>query len=45
MDGSLKVMMGYENLIYGSGISTSGGSDGILPEDGRVTTGSNASKI
>jgi hypothetical protein len=33
MDGTLKVMVGYDNLIYGSRIETSGGSDGILPTD------------
>jgi hypothetical protein len=45
MDGSLKVMMGYENLIYGSGIATSGGKDGILPGDSRLTAGLEESKI
>ncbi|KAJ4374296.1 hypothetical protein N0V83_003037 [Neocucurbitaria cava] len=29
------VMAGYENLIFGSGIRTSNGYDGILPEDHR----------
>ncbi|KAF2034570.1 hypothetical protein EK21DRAFT_56094 [Setomelanomma holmii] len=33
MDGTLKVMVGYDNLIYGSKIETSGGTDGILPGD------------
>lgn len=37
MDGTLKVMMGYDNLIYGSKIATSGGNDGILPSDPRLT--------
>jgi hypothetical protein len=37
MDGSLKVMMGYDNLIYGRKVATSGGSDGILPDDSRLT--------
>ncbi|KAF2132409.1 hypothetical protein P153DRAFT_275417, partial [Dothidotthia symphoricarpi CBS 119687] len=31
----LHVMAGYENLIFGSGIETSNGYDGILPEDSR----------
>lgn len=37
MDGTLKVMMGYDNLIYGSKMATSGGNDGILPNDSRLT--------
>lgn len=28
-------MAAYENLILGSGIQTSGGKDGILPDDKR----------
>ena len=37
MDGTLKVMIGYDNLIYGSKIETSGGRDGILPDDSNLT--------
>ncbi|KAF2000667.1 hypothetical protein P154DRAFT_522271 [Amniculicola lignicola CBS 123094] len=35
----INIMVGYENLIYGSGIKTSGGIDGILPEDSRLVRG------
>ena len=34
----MHVMVGYDNLIFGSGIDTSGGSSGILPSDPRLTT-------
>jgi hypothetical protein len=40
MTGPIHVMAGYDNLIYGSKIETSGGSDGILPNDSRLTKGS-----
>jgi hypothetical protein len=39
MDGSLKVMMGYDHLVYGSKFENSNGSDGILPGDSRLTPG------
>ncbi|KAF2444498.1 hypothetical protein P171DRAFT_485947 [Karstenula rhodostoma CBS 690.94] len=40
-DGRMKynVMAGYDTLIYGSGIQTSGGTDGILPGDSRFNNG------
>lgn len=34
--GIPKIMIGHDNLIYGSKIETSGGSDGILPTDSRL---------
>jgi hypothetical protein len=37
MAGPIYVMAGYDNLIYGAKIETSGGSDGILPTDSRLT--------
>jgi hypothetical protein len=36
MSGPVGVMAGYEHLIYGSKIETSGGTDGILPGDRRL---------
>ncbi|KAF2255207.1 hypothetical protein BU26DRAFT_152240 [Trematosphaeria pertusa] len=36
MDGPIQVMAGYDHLIYGSRIETSGGRDGILPGDERL---------
>lgn len=30
-------MVGYDNLIFGNKINSSGGSDGILPSDSRLT--------
>ncbi|KAJ4370419.1 hypothetical protein N0V83_004937 [Neocucurbitaria cava] len=45
MDGTLKVMMGYDNLILGSKIETSGGRDGILPGDDRLTPALKDSKL
>ncbi|OAG11158.1 uncharacterized protein CC84DRAFT_1132697 [Paraphaeosphaeria sporulosa] len=41
VDGAMKlqVMAGYDTLIYGSGIRTSGGTDGILPGDPRFNNG------
>lgn len=35
--GIPKLMIGHDNLIYGAKIETSGGSDGILPTDSRLT--------
>lgn len=32
----LQIMVGYDNLIFGSGIKTSGGKHGILPDDPRL---------
>jgi hypothetical protein len=37
MSGPIHVMLGYDNLITGAKIETSGGSDGILPDDKRLT--------
>lgn len=45
MDGTLKVMMGYDNLIYGSKMATSGGIDGILPDDPRLTPALDRAKL
>jgi hypothetical protein len=45
MDGTLKVMMGYDNLIYGRKIAASGGNDGILPDDRRLTPAVKSSKL
>ncbi|OAL49156.1 hypothetical protein IQ07DRAFT_72041 [Pyrenochaeta sp. DS3sAY3a] len=45
MDGTLKVMMGYDNLIYGSKMATSGGNDGILPNDSRLTPALEKAKL
>lgn len=36
VDDGMHVMVGYDNLIYGSNIATSGGCDGILPSDPRI---------
>ncbi|KAF9730029.1 hypothetical protein PMIN04_012799 [Paraphaeosphaeria minitans] len=36
VDDGMHVMVGYDNLIYGSHITTSGGCDGILPSDPRI---------
>lgn len=36
MAGPIHVMAGYDNLIFGSKIETSGGEDGILPTDRRL---------
>ncbi|KAJ4290823.1 hypothetical protein N0V90_010018 [Kalmusia sp. IMI 367209] len=38
VDGSspLQIMAGYDTLIFGSGIDTSDGTDGILPGDPRL---------
>lgn len=35
----LKVMIGHEGLIYGSGIATSRGQDGIMPEEVKSKVG------
>ncbi|KAL5391114.1 hypothetical protein PMIN06_008535 [Paraphaeosphaeria minitans] len=42
VDGAVKlrVMAGYDTLIYGSGIKTSGGTDGVLPGDPRFNNNS-----
>lgn len=45
MDGKLKVMLGNNNLIFGSRIDTSGGADGILPSDPRLTSSPEKSKL
>ncbi|KAF1845894.1 uncharacterized protein K460DRAFT_116931 [Cucurbitaria berberidis CBS 394.84] len=45
MDGTLKVMLGYDNLIFGSKIEASGGSDGILPTDHRLSPVSKDPKL
>jgi hypothetical protein len=37
MSGPIQFMAGYEHLIYGGKIETSGGTDGILPSDQRLT--------
>jgi hypothetical protein len=37
MDDTFNVMMGYDNLIYGSKIAIGGGDDGVLPSDGNLT--------
>jgi hypothetical protein len=34
----MDIMVGYDNLIFGSKIETSGGSSGILPSDARLET-------
>jgi hypothetical protein len=34
MNGEIKVMAGYDNLIFGN--ATLGGTDGILPNDKRL---------
>ena len=39
-EGSLQIMVGYDNLIYGAKIETSGGADGILPNDNRLRAAS-----
>ena len=36
MGGPVRVMAGYDHLIYGSKVVTSGGKDGILPGDRRL---------
>ncbi|KAL5394538.1 hypothetical protein PMIN03_013058 [Paraphaeosphaeria minitans] len=36
VDEGMRVMVGYDNLIYGSNIATSEGCDGILPSDPRI---------
>lgn len=38
----LHVMAGYDNLIFGSGIKTSKGYDGILPGDRRFIYSENS---
>lgn len=45
MQGSIKVMMGYDNLIFGRRIETIGGDDGILPCDNRLTLALKESKL
>lgn len=45
MDGKLRVMLGYDNLIFGSNVDSCGGSDGILPSDQRLTSASKPSKL
>lgn len=45
MGGPVKFMAGYDQLIYGSGIETSGGTDGILPDDKRLASTQNKSKL
>ncbi|KAF2650237.1 hypothetical protein K491DRAFT_609215 [Lophiostoma macrostomum CBS 122681] len=37
MAGPIHMMLGYDNLITGAKIETSGGADGILPGDKRLT--------
>lgn len=41
----MKVMMGYDNLIYGSKIANIGGNNGVLPNDSRLTPASKESKL
>ncbi|KAF2187567.1 hypothetical protein K469DRAFT_661529 [Zopfia rhizophila CBS 207.26] len=36
MAGPVQVMTGYDTLVYGSRIETSGGKDGIVPDDNRL---------
>lgn len=45
MDGTLKVMMGHDNLIYGSKFENSDGVDGVLPHDSRLTPALKDSKL
>ncbi|KAH7356149.1 EthD domain-containing protein [Pyrenochaeta sp. MPI-SDFR-AT-0127] len=45
MDGTLKVMMGYDNLIFGNKIEHSDGNDGILTDDQRLTPALKDSKL
>ncbi|KAH7134879.1 hypothetical protein B0J11DRAFT_610932 [Dendryphion nanum] len=35
MAGPIKIMIGHDNLVYGSKIESSGGIDGVLPGDRR----------
>lgn len=45
MNGPIQVMAGYDHLIYGSRIETSGGKDGILPSDKRLVPAMKDSKL
>ncbi|KAF2645784.1 hypothetical protein P280DRAFT_513670 [Massarina eburnea CBS 473.64] len=45
MDGPVKVMAGYDHLIYGSKIETSRGKDSILPADRRLNDARKTSKL
>ncbi|KAF2683278.1 hypothetical protein K458DRAFT_305375 [Lentithecium fluviatile CBS 122367] len=45
MAGPVQVMAGYDHLIYGSKIETSGGEDGILPSDERLIAAPKESKL
>jgi hypothetical protein len=38
-------MVGYDNLIFGDGISTSGGMDGVMPGDERLKTAADTAVI
>ncbi|KAF2265560.1 hypothetical protein CC78DRAFT_598644 [Lojkania enalia] len=40
MQEPLRVMLGQDNIVYGSKIDTSGGTDGIMPHDSRLKLGS-----